>query len=53
MHCQSISAKQHLPFHNTELFICSILEVIIFVLLIFSDEIIALLEVCFNLVTNS
>jgi len=39
-----ISGKQHLPFHNTKLFICSILEAIMFALLVF-NVIIAVLEV--------
>jgi len=45
MYCQSISGKQHLPFHNKKLFICSVLEVMMFALLIFNVDIIALLEV--------
>jgi len=45
MQFQSTSEK-HLLFNDTDLFSCSVLEVIItFVLLIFSDDIIARLEV--------
>jgi len=45
MHCQSTFGTTSL-FDNTKLFICSVLEVIItFALLIFSDDVIALLEV--------
>jgi len=48
MRCQSTFEKQHLLFDNTKLFSCSCsaLEVIsTFALLIFSDDIIALLVV--------
>jgi len=45
MYCQSISGKQHLPFHNTKLLICSVLEVIIVCFADFSVDTIALLEV--------
>jgi len=46
MHCQSTSGKQHRFFDNTKLFSCSVFEVIItLALLIFSDDIVTLLDV--------
>jgi len=45
MHCQSISGKQHLPFHNTIFYLWCFGSNHMFALLIFNVDIIAVLEV--------